>query len=185
MRTVVVSLIAADRPGLVAELAETVAEQGGNWLESQMGRLGGTFAGAVLVELEEGRVEDLSAAVRDLRDVDVVEVTAATTAAPGDGDLTPTRLVAVGQDQPGIVREITVALADRGLGIQEFHTSTGDAPMSGERLFEAVAVVGVAPDVDLTNLRTALDEVSAQLSLDIRLDDGDDNPAWGEVPEPI
>lgn len=183
MRTVVVSLIAEDRPGLVAELAETVAEQGGNWLESQMGRLGGTFAGAVLVELGEDRVEGLSAAVRDLRDVDVVEVTAATTAAAADPDLAPVRLVAVGQDQPGIVREVTVALADRGLGIREFRSATSDAPMSGERLFEAVAVVGVAEDLDLTDLRAALDEVSAQLSLDIRLDDGDDNPAWGEVPE--
>lgn len=183
MRTVVVSLIAEDRPGLVAELAETVAQQGGNWLESQMGRLGGTFAGAVLVELDEDRVEGLTAAVRDLRDVDVVEVTAATTATDADAEDAPARLVAIGQDQPGIVREVTRALADRGLGIREFHTSTSDAPMSGERLFEAVAVVGVAPDVDLTDLRTALDEVSAQLSLDIRLDDGDDNPAWGEVPE--
>lgn len=184
MRTVVVSLIAADRPGLVAELAATVAEQGGNWLESQLGRLGGTFAGAVLVELEEERVEGLSAAVRDLRDVDVVEVTAATTAAatsdPGD---TPVRVVAVGQDQPGIVREVTRALAARGLGIRDFRSATSDAPMSGERLFEAVAIVGMAPDVDLTDLRTALDEVSAELSLDIRLDDGDENPVWGEVPE--
>ncbi|WP_338748459.1 glycine cleavage system protein R [Janibacter alittae] len=184
MRTVVVSLIAADRPGLVAELAAAVAEQGGNWLESQMGRLGGTFAGAVLVELEEERVEGLTSAVRDLRDVDVVEVTAATTAADADAGLSPVRVVVIGQDQPGIVREVTVALADRGLGIREFHTSTSDAPMSGERLFEAVAVVGAARDVDLTDLRIALDEVSAQLSLDIRLDDGDDNPAWGEVPEP-
>ena len=114
-----------------------------------MGRLGGTFAGAVLVELDEERVEGLSAAVRDLRDVDVVEVTAATTTPVAGADLAPTRLVAIGQDQPGIVREVTVALADRGLGIREFHTSTSNAPMSGERLFEAVAVVGVAPDVDL------------------------------------
>lgn len=183
MRTVVVSLIAADRPGLVAELAATVAEQGGNWLESRLGRLGGTFAGAVLVELEEERVEGLSAAVRDLRDVDVVEVTAATTAATADPGDAPVRVVAIGQDQPGIVREVTRALASRGLGIRDFRSATSDAPMSGERLFEALAVIGVAPDVDLTDLRTALDEVSAELSLDIRLDDGDENPVWGEVPE--
>lgn len=183
MRTVVVSLIAADRPGLVAELAAAVAEHGGNWLESQMGRLGGTFAGAVLVEVAEEGIEDLTSAVRTLREVDVVEVTAATSGGAEDDDLTPVRLVAIGQDQPGIVREVTVALADRGLGIREFHTTTTDAPMSGERLFEAVAVVGAARDLDLTDLRTALDEVSTQLSLDIRLDEGDDDPGWGEVPD--
>ena len=182
MRTVVVSLIAEDRPGLVAELAATVAEQGGNWLESQMGRLGGTFAGAVLVELPEDRVEGLSAAVRDLRDVDVVEVTAAGAAGTApEGD--PVQIVAIGQDQPGIVREVTGALADRGLGIHEFHSATSDAPMSGERLFEASALVGVAPGADLADLRSALEEISSELSLEISIDDGEDNPAWGALPE--
>jgi glycine cleavage system regulatory protein len=183
MRTVVVSLIAEDRPGLVAQLAAAVAEQGGNWLESQMGRLGGTFAGAVLVEIAPEHIDDLTRAVRDLRDVDVVEVTAATDGGSADADLTPVHLLVVGQDQPGIGREVTVALADRGLGIREFHSATSDAPMSGERLFEAAAVIGVAPDLDLSELRAALDEVSTQLRLDIRLDEGDDNPAWGEVPD--
>lgn len=183
MRTVVVSLIAEDRPGLVAELARTVAEQGGNWLESQMGRLGGTFAGAVLVELEDDRIEGLSAAVRDLPDVDVVEVTAATTATAAQEELDEVRLQVIGQDQPGIVRDVTAALAAHGLGIHDLHTSISDAPMSGERLFEAIAVVGVATDIDLSDLRTTLDEVSTQLSLDIQIDDGEETSAWGEVPE--
>ena len=183
MRTVVISLIAEDRPGLVAELARTVAEQGGNWLEGQMGRLGGTFAGAVLVEIEDDRIDDLSAAVRDLPDVDVVEVTAATTATDGAEELDEVRLQVIGQDQPGIVRDVTAALAQHGLGIHDLYTSISDAPMSGERLFEAIAVVGVAKDVDLTELRTALDEVSAQLSLDVQIDDGDEAAAWGAVPE--
>ncbi|WP_084349269.1 glycine cleavage system protein R [Janibacter limosus] len=183
MRTVVVSLIAEDRPGLVAELARTVAEQGGNWLESQMGRLGGTFAGAVLVELEDDRIEGLSAAVRDLPDVDVVEVTAATTATAADEEMDEVRLQVIGQDQPGIVRDVTAALAAHGLGIHDLYTSISDAPMSGERLFEAIAVVGVATDIDLAGLRTTLDEVSTQLSLDIQVDDGEETSAWGEVPE--
>lgn len=183
MRTVVVSLIAEDRPGLVAELARTVAEQGGNWLESQMGRLGGTFAGAVLVELEDDRIEGLSAAVRDLPDVDVVEVTAATTATAADEEMDEVRLQVIGQDQPGIVRDVTAALAAHGLGIHDLYTSISDAPMSGERLFEAIAVVGVATDIDLAGLRTTLDEVSTQLSLDIQVDDGEEISAWGEVPE--
>lgn len=180
MPTIVISLIAEDRPGLVAELARTVAEQGGNWLESQMGRLGGKFAGAVLVELPQDRVEELTAAVRALPDVGVVDVSG-TESVAGDG-LDVARLHAVGQDQPGIVRDVTRALADRGLGIRELHTGTSDAPMSGERLFEASAVVALAEGVDLADLRTALEEVSTQLSLDIRLDDGDQDAAWGEVP---
>lgn len=181
MRTVVISLIAEDRPGLVADLARTVTEQGGNWLESQMGRLGGSFAGAVLVEIAPERVEPLTAAVRALPDVGVVDVSA-TQAGREQGQSVD--LQVVGQDQPGIVRDVTTALAERGMSIRELHTRTSDAPMSGERLFEAVAVVGLGAGVDLADLRSALDEVSAELSLDVRVDDGDDNPAWGEVPDP-
>lgn len=181
MHTVVVSLIAEDRPGVVAELAGTVAEQGGNWLESQMGRLGGTFAGAVLVEVAQDRVEGLTEALRGLSEIHVVDVSETAPVATGAA-VDSVRLSAIGQDQPGIVRAVTAALADRGLSIREFHTSTSDAPMSGERLFEAVAVVGVAEEVDLADLRAVLDEMSGELSLDIRLDEGDENPAWGEVP---
>ncbi|QDO88113.1 ACT domain-containing protein [Ornithinimicrobium ciconiae] len=182
MRTLVVSVIADERPGLVAELASTVAEHGGNWLESQMGRLGSKFAGAVLIEAAEEQVEALTSALQGLSAIGVVDVSEA-----GDGAVEagsePVGLHVVGQDQPGIVREVTQALAQRGLSIQEFHTSTSDAPMTGDRLFEALAVVGLPEGTDLTDLRTALDEVSAGLSLDIQLDDGEAS-AWGEVPDP-
>ena len=182
MRTLVVSVIADERAGLVAELASTVAEHGGNWLESQMGRLAGKFAGAVLIEVETDRVEELTTALRGLSEIGVVDVSEG-----GDGagpSAEPLGLHVVGQDQPGIVREVTRALADRGLSIQEFHTSTSDAPMSGDRLFEAIAVVGLTGGSDLADLRSSLDEISSELSLDIQLDDGAEGPAWGEVPDP-
>lgn len=180
MRKLVVSVIAEERPGLVAELAGTVAEHGGNWLESQMGRLAGKFAGAVLIEVQAERVEELTAALRALSDVGVVDVSEGGDAVGEAAE--PVGVHVVGQDQPGIVREVTRALADRGLSIQELHTSTSDAPMSGDRLFEAIAVVGLVAGSDLSDLRSSLDEVSAELSLDIQLDDGE-SPAWGEVPD--
>lgn len=182
MRKLVVSVIADERPGLVAELASTVAEHGGSWLESQMGRLAGKFAGAVLVEVDDDRVDAVTAALRDLSEIGVVDVSE-TGDDLAEAGAEPVGLHVVGQDQPGIVREVTQALADRGLSIQELHTSTSDAPMSGDRLFEALAVVGLPEGTDLSDLRAALDEVSAGLSLDIQLDDGE-APAWGEVPDP-
>ena len=133
------------------------------------------------IEVDADRVEELTAALRGLSEIGVVDVS---DAGAGVGDPTdPVGLHVVGHDQPGIVREVTRALADRGLSIQEFHPSTSDAPMSGDRLFEAVAVIGLPESIDLSDLRTALGEVSAELSLDIQLDDGDESPAWGEVPD--
>lgn len=182
MRTIVVSVIADERPGLVAELAGVVAEHGGNWLESQMGRLAGKFAGAVLVQVAEDRVEGLTAALGQLSHVGVVDVsTAGSMTAEAEADTVA--LQVVGQDQPGIVREVTTALAEHGLSIEQLTTATSDAPMSGETLFEAVAVVRLSAGQDLSSVRSSLDELSTELRLDIQFDDGGDGPAWGEVPD--
>ena len=47
----VMTIISPDRTGLVESIARTVAENGGNWLESRMCRLGGEFAGILRVEI--------------------------------------------------------------------------------------------------------------------------------------
>ena len=50
-RLLVMTVIGQDRPGLVESVAALVAENGGNWLESRMSRLGGHFAGILRVEV--------------------------------------------------------------------------------------------------------------------------------------
>src|SRR5438876_10539046 len=47
--SLVMTVIGQDRPGLVDSVAGIVADQGGNWLESRMSRLGGQFAGILRV----------------------------------------------------------------------------------------------------------------------------------------
>ncbi len=51
LSTLVMSVIGGDRPGLVQIVAARVADHGGNWLESQMCRLGGQFAGILRIEV--------------------------------------------------------------------------------------------------------------------------------------
>ena len=49
----VLTVMADDRPGIVERIADAVAAAGGNWLESNMSRLGGKFAGILLVDIAE------------------------------------------------------------------------------------------------------------------------------------
>src|SRR5436189_3912325 len=64
-RSLVMTVIGQDRPGLVESVADLVASHGGNWLESRMSRLGGQFAGILRVEVqadkEQGLVSELKA----------------------------------------------------------------------------------------------------------------------------
>ena len=60
LANLVMTVIGADRPGLVEMVATRVADHGGNWLESRMCRLGGQFAGILRVEVPGERRDGLS-----------------------------------------------------------------------------------------------------------------------------
>ncbi len=82
----VMTLIGPDRTGLVENMARTVAEYGGNWLESRMCRLGGEFAGILRIEIPEEKKAALLAALQSVPNLTVVgrpdEKEVATTGTP-------------------------------------------------------------------------------------------------------
>ncbi|MDC0985911.1 hypothetical protein OAS67_01280 [Alphaproteobacteria bacterium] len=65
MQTLVLTFIAKDRPGLVERLSRTVAEQGGNWLESRMAQLADSFAGIARVGIAVDQADTLLALDKD------------------------------------------------------------------------------------------------------------------------
>ena len=68
----VMTLIGPDRTGLVESVARTVAEHGGNWLESRMCRLGGEFAGILRIEIPAEKKAPLLAALEKISGLHVV-----------------------------------------------------------------------------------------------------------------
>src|SRR5712672_3083918 len=120
--SLVMTIIGRDRPGLVDSVAELVAEHGGNWLESRMSRLGGQFAGILRVELPQATEDGLVDALHTLEARGLTIVVH-----PDQPGLIPkpdrlSLLEIVGQDRPGIVREITHALAGYGINVEELET---------------------------------------------------------------
>lgn len=175
MAKVVVTVSGPDRPGLVSELAEAVAEAGGNWLTSQMARLAGTFAGVVLVNVPQEAGERLRAAVEGLDEALHVRVDPAADDAsvPGDPAWTAAgtcfEIHLLGQDRPGIVREVTGALAAHGVTIDELSSWTAEAPMAGGILFEADLVVRIPQGGDSAAVRDALEALAAELMVDLEM----------------
>ena len=171
MTPLTLTLIARDRPGLVDALSERVAAAGGNWLESRMARLAGQFAGILLVEVPEARVDELVAALRGL-EAEGLHVTAER----GAGE-EPARtqhlltLELVGHDRPGIVREIAHALAGRGVNIEELETEVATGSFSGEALFRANARLRVPADLPVDDLRHTLEALANELMVDLELDE--------------
>lgn len=171
MTTYVLTAIGDDRPGLVAALAAAVDENGGNWVDSQLALLAGKFAGIVQVDVPEENVGAFLEALPDLAEevgLDVVASAAATGAGSPAGE--PLRLHLLGQDRTGMVREVTSALTSQGATIDGLRSWTREAPEGGGMLFEAEAEVRLAAGADDDGIREALEQIAAELMVDLELD---------------
>lgn len=161
--TLVLTVIGDDRAGLVNRLSQVVAAHRGNWTTSQLAELAGKFAGIVVVEVDEPRVDAFTAALRGLGDQLQITVH------PGRGRAAEPEatfdLELVGNDRPGIVRDITDQVHAAGGSIDELHSEVVDAPMSGGQLFCARARVSLAEDAR-AGLQSSLEALADELMVE-------------------
>jgi glycine cleavage system regulatory protein len=161
------TIIGRDRTGLVESVASLVAGHGGNWLESRMCRLGGEFAGILRITVPEEQRSALVEALKRLQAQGLnVSISAGQAEAlPPKGTLTSLEII--GQDRPGIIREISRALANQGVNVEELSSELISAPMSGEPLFKARARLQLPEKCNLAALRKELEKIAADLMVDV------------------
>jgi glycine cleavage system regulatory protein len=169
VKTLVLTVIGDDRVGLVEAIARVVDEHGGNWEHSELAELAGTFAGVIEISVPAARVEELRAALSGLDGLLTVAVHSTTPVATGERR--HVTFGVLGNDHPGIVREISAALHAHAVGIDHLTSHTRDAAMSGGRLFEATIVARVPASVDLDAVRTELERLAAEVQVDITIED--------------
>ncbi|OFE13404.1 glycine cleavage system protein R [Pseudohongiella acticola] len=164
----VLTLIGNDQPGLVESLAQIVAQHQGNWLESNMSRLAGKFAGILRVSVDEDKSDALVSALDALspRLKLIVEHSAQPEADQPQRSL---RLSLVGNDRPGIIRDISGALARQKVNVDDLDTECVPAPMSSDILFRAEAVLHIPADLDIEALRAELERLADDLIVDLNL----------------
>jgi glycine cleavage system regulatory protein len=170
LATLVMTVIGADRSGLVQMVAARVADHGGNWLESRMCRLGGQFAGILRVEVPQARRDELVNALRTL-EVDglrvIIHAEGGVGAAAVPGTLATIDLV--GNDRPGILRSVSGVFAAHGVNVEELASERVSAPMDGGMLFKARATVLCPPNVKLSAVRADLEKIATDLMVDLKV----------------
>ena len=165
MHELAITVIGPDRPGIVADVAEALAEVGANLTDSTMTRLRGHFA-MTLICTGAG-VEAASLALEPLDGVTttVREVSHADAAATGE----PWVVSVHGADRLGIVAAVTRVVAAEGGNITDLSTRLAgtlyvliaevDLPPGGaDELAERLAVAGAELGVEVT-LRRAESEM--------------------------
>ena len=148
----VLTVIADDKPGLVESLAQIIASNSGNWLESSMSQLAGKFAGILRVSVDEERVEQLLEELNGLSsEIKLVIEKAVDESVDRQSQIIELNLV--GNDRPGIIKEISAAVAALGINVQRLNTECTPAPMSSDALFKAEATLEVPEQVTLEQLQ--------------------------------
>lgn len=164
----ILSVIGDDRPGLVGELSALISAHQGNWLESSMSQLAGQFAGIVKVGIDAPHAETLKAALNELTGL---KATAEISQPPVAAHGRRMALSLVGHDRIGIVREVTLALAQQGVNVEKLTTFISSAAMSAESLFNAQALLQLPATLDPRVLTQALEKISDDLMVDLELAD--------------
>jgi glycine cleavage system regulatory protein len=170
MATFVLTVLGDDRPGLVSAISAPISAHGASWQRSQLSRLAGKFAGIVVVSVPSHRLDALVAELTALQG-DGLEISLQRTDDPVERDSQRLSLDLLGADRPGIVAEISTALAAHDVSIEELATDVRDAPMAGGTLFEARAVLVAPTAVSTEALGSLLEALGDELMVDITLSD--------------
>ncbi len=168
--SLVVTAIAPDRPGIVRLLSERARGFGANWAGSRMASLAGQFAGMVHFEVPAENAERLAEALRGLESSGISVVFAKSKAPPAPAGQRIVHLELLAPDRPGIVRELSTGLAERGVSIHEMWTEIVDGGTPTENKFKVEAMLMVQDSLSNEQLRKSLDVLATQGMADIALD---------------
>ncbi len=77
------------------------------------------------------------------------------------------KLELLGNERPGIVRDVTLALTGLGVNIEEFASDLESAPFTGVEMFRARAQLRSPDGVGLEELRRALERLAGEIMVDL------------------
>ena len=168
--SIVLTVLSDDRPGIVEMLSNTLAKHQGSWVESSMLSLAGKFAGILQASVPEDQAHALIKDFFALQSSGLEIVAERCSAESKADDAKEFSLELIGQDRPGIVRDITQILAKHNVNVEELDTECQSASMSGETLFLANARLLVPAGASLESLQEELEALANELMVDINFE---------------
>ncbi|MEO6126573.1 MAG: ACT domain-containing protein [Ilumatobacteraceae bacterium] len=171
MIELVLTIIGRDRAGVVASLADVVRFHDGNWKRSELAEIAGTFAGVVVVEVGDDRVDELLTNLLVLRSQGL-HVTAQQieepTVAPEAEEV---RLRLTGDDRPGVIHEISTAISELGISISRLSTVTDLSGDDGGRQFHITVQLTVPIGADLDAVLDSIGNLAVTLGITLHVED--------------
>ncbi|MCW7752989.1 ACT domain-containing protein [Desulfobotulus sp. H1] len=171
MKKVIVTVLANDRPGILASVSEAIFQEGGNLDQVSQTLLETQFAGLFIATLtQELSVEELQARLRKTLSPHGMDVLVKPIGEPDTTGVIPSEpfvITCFGPDRKGLVAEITAILARHKVNVTNLRAifEGGDDPARNLMIYE----VDVPVSTDTATLSEDLRTRAAELSLVINI----------------
>jgi glycine cleavage system transcriptional repressor len=165
--TFIVTVTAADRVGIIQNVAGSLREIGGNILELSQTVMRGFFT--IILSVEFDQSQDVAALTEEITqrgkrfqlEVNVLAVAAEPAARSGESGGERYILTVLGKDQPGNIHGIAGCLANLGVNILDLH-----ARVDGDR-FSLIMEAFLPTDLQPATVRTELERFGKTVGLEV------------------
>lgn len=162
-----VTVIGADRTGLVRDVTRTISNAGGSIMQSRMTTLGSEFAMVALVAANWHSIKKVQEALDELSaSADLTISFRATEERQSKAPAAPYNVDIVAMDQEGIVAGLAAFFATRNIEIADLNTRQYNAAHTGAAMFSVQIAISVPAAIHLATLRDEFHEYCEEQNLD-------------------
>lgn len=163
MREVAITAIGADRPGIVAAVAEVLFDLGCNLADCSMNLLRDQFAMILLVQLPDAvSTEQLDAALRVPSErLDLLTQVREVAHHEAAHSAMPFVVSLYGADRPGLVYRVAQALANKNINITDLISHLADG------VYTMILDIDIPAGVDPQSISSQLKEIAQELNVDL------------------
>ncbi len=166
MKSIVLSVLGDDKPGMIDGLSSIIVSHNGDWVESKMSKIEGKFAGILRVNIPGDTIEPL---VKELMSADLgLSIACEELRAPESlAEFKNYNIELIGNNHTGIIRQLSHVLANLGANLEEINTEVIEGTMSGEKLFKAKINLHLPLGVDEDFVRAKLEQIANEMMVEI------------------
>ena len=135
-----------------------------------MVHLKGDFAMLMFATVPEEKIEEMSDALAEVHYVSAdIHTDLSEISESKESAVSPCAITVLGADHMGIIHKVTSYLAEQGLNLETMTTEVVAAPMSGSPLFTMSAVINIPPQLEVSDLREALEFIGDEMGVDTKV----------------
>ena len=166
MKSILISVLGDDKPGLLDSLSEIIVSNDGDWIESNMSTVEAKFAGNLRVNVPSKNAKKL---IKELTSSKLgLQIACEETVPVTHSDYKSYNIELIGQNHVGIINKLSHVLTyELKANVEGIKTEIIDASMSGEQLFKAQITLHLPKSVDERLIKDKLELIADEMMVEI------------------